>query len=182
MLNLAHNKITGTTGISHPLLEHLDLSFNQITELTNLTEDNLPTLTTLDCHGNALTNAKNIMIPTLRKLYLASNQITTLEGLSHLSQLTTLHLRENQLKSLSGLSDNMLSLQYINLRANPIEEISEVAQLKCLPFLRALILSECPLCETDEYRLEVLIAIRTLERLDKDPYEQDERQDAEEVQ
>lgn len=108
----------------------------------------------------------------------------------------------------------MSSLQYINLRsatystassylsqfrANPIEEISEVAQLKCLPFFRALILSgtmilivcavmfnlfivECPVCETDEYRLEVLIAIRTLERLDKDPYEQDERQDAEEVQ
>ena len=37
------------------------------------------------------------------------------------------------------------------------------------------------MCETDEYRLEVLIAIRTLERLDKDVYEQDERQDAEEV-
>ena len=48
------------------------VTVNQITELTNLTEDNLPTLTTLDCHGNALTNAKNIMIPTLRKLYLVS--------------------------------------------------------------------------------------------------------------
>ena len=42
-------------------------------------------------------------------------------------------------------------------------------------------IAECPVCETDEYRLEVLIAIRTLERLDKDVYEQDERQDAEEV-
>ena len=84
----------------------------------------------------------------------------------------------------------------IQFRGNPIEEISEVANLKCLPFLRALILSgnrivvpyccatiivDCPVCETDEYRLEVLIAIRTLERLDKDVYEQDERQDAEEV-
>jgi len=45
---------------------------NQITEFTDLTEDNLPTLTTLDCHGNALTNVKNINIPTLRKLYLVS--------------------------------------------------------------------------------------------------------------
>ena len=43
------------------------------------------------------------------------------------------------------------------------------------------IIVDCPVCETDEYRLEVLIAIRTLERLDKDVYEQDERQDAEEV-
>lgn len=46
----------------------------------------------------------------------ANNQINTLEGLSHLSQLTTLHLRENQLKSLTGLTENMSSLQYINLR------------------------------------------------------------------
>lgn len=181
VLNLSHNKITSTTGISHPLLEHLDLSFNQIREFTNLNGDNLPTLSILDCHGNAITSATGINIPTLHKLYLASNQMNTLEGLSHLNQLTTLHLRENQLKSLSGLSESMSSLQYINLRANPVEEISEVAKLKCLPFLRALVLTECPVCETDEYRLEVLIAIRTLERLDKDVYEQDERQDAEEM-
>lgn len=48
------------------------VTVNQITELTDLTENNLPTLTTLDCHGNALTNANNINIPTLRKLYLVS--------------------------------------------------------------------------------------------------------------
>lgn len=47
----------------------------------------------------------------------ASNQIDTLEGLTHLTQLTTLHLRENRLKSLSGLSENMSALQYINLRS-----------------------------------------------------------------
>ena len=46
------------------------VTVNQITEFTELTEQNLPTLITLDCHGNALTDAKNINIPTLRKLYL----------------------------------------------------------------------------------------------------------------
>ena len=30
---------------------------------------------------------------------------------------------------------------YGQFRANPVEEISEVAKLRCLPFLRALILS-----------------------------------------
>jgi len=106
---------------------------NQIAELSNLSETNLPTLTTLDCHGNALTTAKNINIPTLQKLYLvrtawggcgcvrgvalqATNQINTLEGLGHLAQLTTLHLRENQLKTLDGLMEQMSALQYINLR------------------------------------------------------------------
>jgi len=46
----------------------------------------------------------------------ATNQINTLEGLGHLAQLTTLHLRENQLKTLDGLTEQMSALQYINLR------------------------------------------------------------------
>ena len=52
------------------------VAVNQITELTDLTEQNLPTLTTFDCHGNALTNVKNINIPTLRKLYVVSSYST----------------------------------------------------------------------------------------------------------
>ena len=36
--------------------------------------------------------------------------------------------------------------------------------------------------EVDDYRLEVLIALRKLERLDKDEFTEDERTDAEEVQ
>ena len=40
---------------------------------------------------------------------------------------------------------------------------------------------ECPLCELDEYRVEALILLRGLERLDKDEYTEDERADAEEV-
>ena len=35
--------------------------------------------------------------------------------------------------------------------------------------------------EVDDYRIEVLIALRTLERLDKDEFTEDERTDAEEV-
>ena len=37
------------------------------------------------------------------------------------------------------------------------------------------------MCELDDYRLEVLIALRKLERLDKDAVTEDERADAEEV-
>ena len=37
------------------------------------------------------------------------------------------------------------------------------------------------MCELDDYRLEVLIALRKLERLDKDAVTEDERVDAEEV-
>ena len=44
-----------------------------------------------------------------------------------------------------------------------------------------LVLLENPVADEDDYRIEVLIALRRLERLDKDEYTEDERQEAEEV-
>ena len=41
--------------------------------------------------------------------------------------------------------------------------------------------AECPVSELDDYRLEVLVALRKLERLDKDEFTEEERADAEEV-
>ncbi len=38
-----------------------------------------------------------------------------------------------------------------------------------------------PISAEDDYRLEVLIALRRIERLDKDEYNDDERQEAEEI-
>ena len=40
---------------------------------------------------------------------------------------------------------------------------------------------ECPVAEVNDYRVEVLVRLRKLEKLDKDPYTEDERADAEEV-
>ena len=42
------------------------------------------------------------------------------EGLEHLSNLSTLHLRDNQIETLSGFSKEMTSLQYLNLRYAPL--------------------------------------------------------------
>lgn len=41
------------------------------------------------------------------------------EGLEKLKNLTTLHLRDNQIDTLSGFSEEMKSLQYVNLRYAP---------------------------------------------------------------
>lgn len=40
---------------------------------------------------------------------------------------------------------------------------------------------DTPLAENNDYRLEVLIAVRRLERLDKDEYMEEERTEAEEI-
>lgn len=82
-------------------------------------------------------------------------------------------------------------------------DIAEVTKLRPLPLLRGLVLADCPISESDDYRLEVitylcvcvqhthslpslppgqmLVALPKLERLDKEQFTEDERADAEEV-
>ena len=48
-------------------------------------------------------------------------------------------------------------------------------------FLQFSFLLENPVADEDDYRIEVLITLRRLERLDKDDYTEEERQEAEEV-
>lgn len=43
------------------------------------------------------------------------------------------------------------------------------------------LLIDCPICDAEDYRIEVLVRLRKLERLDKDQYTDDERGDAEDV-
>ncbi len=103
--------------------------------------NNLPCLRVLDLHANRLTSLAGIHIPTLHKLYAASNKLTQCDGIQSLHQLTTLHVRENQIASLDGFVPSLGALQYLNLRANLVENPSQLTKLKCLPLLRAVVLA-----------------------------------------
>jgi len=181
ILNCSENKITGCEGIAHPLLETLNLGGNQLTDLTTLNATKLARLSQLELKANKLTSTAGVHIVELKKLYLADNLITKIEDLGRLRNLMILHLRNNNLSNLDGFTDNLRQLQYLNLRKNDITSFSEVEKLKCLPMLRALILRQNPVCFEEGYRVEVLVLLRRLERLDQDVYLEDERQEAEEV-
>jgi len=179
--SFSHNKINTTEGVNHPMLEHLILSNNVITEVTGLDASKLTRLHTLELRGNKLESTDGIYLPNVKNLFLAANVIKKIEGMSRCTSLTTLHLRDNQLETLDGFTGDLKELQYINLRGNLLTSVKESQKLKELPFLRALALSENPVADEDDYRLEVLIALRTLERLDKDEYTDEERHEAEEI-
>lgn len=119
----------------------INLTDNKITKLIGLEANNLPCLRILDLHANRLTGIAGIHLPTLHKLYVASNKLTQCDGIQRLHQLSTLHVRENPITSLDGFIPSLGALQYLNLRANSIENMSELAKLKCLPLLRALVLT-----------------------------------------
>ena len=49
-------------------------------------------------------------------------------------------MRDNQIATLDGFAPSLAVLQYLNLRGNVVENMSEVTKLKCLPLLKALVL------------------------------------------
>ncbi|XP_012493281.1 PREDICTED: leucine-rich repeat-containing protein 23 [Propithecus coquereli] len=179
--SFAYNQITDTEGISHPRLGSLDLKGNHIRLVTDLDPQKLISLHTLELRGNQLESTLGINLPKLKNLYLAQNLLKKVEGLENLSNLTTLHLRDNQIETLSGFSGEMKSLQYLNLRGNMVTDLGELAKLRDLPKLRALVLLDNPCTDETDYRQEALVQMAHLERLDKDFYEEEERAEANEI-
>ncbi|XP_075258980.1 leucine-rich repeat-containing protein 23-like [Convolutriloba macropyga] len=180
--NFAKNKIIAAEGVDHPLLETLHLSYNKISSLSSFATLNLTMLHTLELRSNQLRTTKGLVIPTLRNLYLAQNVIKYLEDVDKLCNLQLLHMRDNHIEHLDGFSENNRALQYLNLRSNHVTAKKEIQKLKVLPMLRCVVMAECPISDEDDYRVEVLIALRKkIERLDKDEYTEEERQEAEEI-
>uniref|UniRef100_A0A8C5LFG2 Leucine-rich repeat-containing protein 23 n=1 Tax=Jaculus jaculus TaxID=51337 RepID=A0A8C5LFG2_JACJA len=179
--SFAYNQITDTEGICHPRLESLDLKGNRIRFVTGLDPQKLNSLQTLELRGNQIESTQGLNLPKLKSLFLAQNMLKNVEGLENLSNLTTLHLRDNQITTLSGFSKEMSSLQYLNLRGNMVADLGELAKLRDLPKLRALILMDNPCTEETDYRQEALVQIAHLERLDKDFYEDEDRAEADEI-
>ncbi|NXO03620.1 LRC23 protein, partial [Rhinopomastus cyanomelas] len=181
IISFAQNQIKDLEGITHPLLASLSLKGNEIQTALGLSHGRLFSLKTLELRENTLESTAGLNLPKLKHLYLAQNKIRSLEGLEGLEQLATLHLRNNQLENLDGFCSSMKCLQYLNLRDNGISSLQEVAKLKVLPMLQALVLLGNPCSDEPDYRLEVLVLLPYLQRLDKDLFEPDEQAEANKI-
>ncbi|XP_013766156.1 leucine-rich repeat-containing protein 23 isoform X1 [Pundamilia nyererei] len=188
-LSIAMNQLTDVDGLVGPALESLNLTGNHIQRLNGFQYGSFVNLVTLELRGNHLETTDGINLPHLQQLYLAQNAIKRLEGLEKLERLTTLHLRDNQLESLDGLSPSMKCLQYLNARCmqshgklQSCNAIIDEPALRYIGFLsqslRVLVLSGNPVAENSEYRINVLIVVPQLERLDKNPVFPEERAEA----
>ncbi|KAL7988459.1 hypothetical protein Chor_007378 [Crotalus horridus] len=162
--SFANNHIKDCDGICHPRLVSLNLRGNAIEVLSGLNPNILSNLHTVELRGNSLKSTAGIYLPKLKNLYLGQNAISHLEDLENLEQLTTLHLR-----------DNLIEV------GNAVAQVQELEKLQVLPMLRALVLLENPCSDEAEYRLEALVLLPHLERLDKDFFEEEERNEAAEI-
>ncbi|KAL1516396.1 hypothetical protein ABEB36_000314 [Hypothenemus hampei] len=146
ILNL--NKIEETCDIAQPMLDTLDLGFNQIFT-AQFDDEKLPNLKELSLKGNQLIDLSGSYPKSLEKLFIAENNITKISSLvfSQMSHLTTLYLRDNQIKKLNGFSEFLTELRYLNLRNNSITKLRQFRKLSCLPQLETLIYTGNPVDE-----------------------------------
>lgn len=181
-LSVAVNWLTDMEGLVGPSsLETLNLIGNGIKKISCLEHSSFANLAILELRGNHIETTEGIHLPNLRHLYLAHNVIKHLEGLEKLDRLRTLHLRENQIETLSGLNFNMRSLQYLNVRGNKLADENAIQSLRYVSkTLQILVLLENPVVETSDYRINLVMLLPNLERLDKDPVTSDEKVEAKE--
>ena len=181
-ISLVNNRLISTEGLNHPSLEVLNLSNNELLEVSGLNPSVLVNLHTIELRGNKLTSTAGLGLPSLKKLYLAGNEIYSVVELEKMSGIQVLHMRDNKLESLDGfITPETTSLSSLNLRGNQIQSLEEVKKLKGHTMLRNLTLLENPVCEVDEYRLEILLISKDLIKLDKEEYLEEERRDAEQI-
>ncbi|KAJ3019059.1 Leucine-rich repeat-containing protein 23 [Thoreauomyces humboldtii] len=164
-----------------PLCGFLNLDDNA---LSSLALPEFSSLLHLSVTRNTLESAVPLKTPKLQKLYLSNNPIGKLTNvdLDDKSQLQVLHLRECGLESLAGVGGSdgkgLTGLVYLNLRGNNIHSSAEIDHLAHINTLKILVLSDNPICSHSTYRLEVLARLAKLDRLDKDPITDDEREEA----
>ncbi|KAI9342893.1 hypothetical protein BDR26DRAFT_858945 [Obelidium mucronatum] len=175
--NFAKNQIESIDVTDWPMMAWMNLNENKLTEL-KLPE--FEELLHLEARGNKISTTKGLNARKLEKLYLANNQLTSID-LDDKASLQQLHLRDNKITSLDGLNESHKALSYINLRNNLIESLDDIWRLANLPNLKVLNLTDNPVQKVPNYRIEVIYRCKKLEKLDKEPVTEEEREEAEQL-
>jgi Leucine-rich repeat (LRR) protein len=92
----------------------------------------------------------------------------TLSDISILQEMVNVEVVSMSVNNINSLKDfeNCNKLTELYLRKNDIADLTEVAYIKHLPFLKVLWLCGNPCADVDDYRLKVISVLEKLEKLD----------------
>jgi protein phosphatase 1 regulatory subunit 7 len=143
-LDLYDNLIVNINGLTCPQLENLDLSFNKIRTIDNLSHlselshlylasnkitaihnvERLEKLVVLELGANRIARIEHLP-PNLTQLWLGKNKITSMLGLHGLDNLVILSLQSNSIARIEGLQ-SLVNLQELYLSHNNITKLENL--------------------------------------------------------
>merc|ERR1712118_148946 len=181
-LNLSEHSLTAM-----PALKKVNLAKNEIATCEAFTGHE--GIEELDLSNNALESLAGIgNMPNLKSLSLGKNKISSLEGMAGLPELKSLDLSGNLLEDLAGPWAEAASLTSVNLSGNLLAAAKPFDNLRSLPKLRSLSVSEeCGtgeikknpvVTEPEQTRLEMLICHWRLDIIDGKDVSDEERKNA----
>lgn len=138
-----------------------------------LKRKNAAKLKKLILYSNGLTRIPNLTKVTfLEVLFLADNNISSIIGLEHLHFLKELNLSKNAISFIDRHLQRNVNLEILNLSANPIRYLENIANIFHVKSLEKLFLAdplygECPITSHQcYYRLQIIHYMPSLKELD----------------
>lgn len=129
---------------SYPLLQNLDLSFNEINDIEDDALGRLEILVTLNLSNNNMTTIPTSLPSSLINLHLQNNRITDVQpaAIAQLINLETLNLSGNKITYLPGLP--LPHLLTLNIHSSGLRGLSQ-SVVKTSPNLKDLFLENNPI-------------------------------------
>ncbi|GHF94248.1 leucine-rich repeat domain-containing protein [Thalassotalea marina] len=145
-IDLAFNNITDLSPLAElQSLESLDLQHNHIENLAPLTK--LTNLEQLSLNNNKISDISAInSLEQLLSLNLAHNKLTSIEAMPQSSDLKFLSIAHNQISTLQGIN-NLTALEHLQLEANPIADITDLPVAHSVKSLRLVSTNQDTLAE-----------------------------------
>ncbi|OQR93392.1 hypothetical protein ACHHYP_02578 [Achlya hypogyna] len=173
-LNLANNLFTTVPKLKNPHLKALDLSKNQLPALGG---GDSRSLELLKVNGNQITSLDGLAdFPGLKALEISQNAIADMTTSSELPSIESLIIAqsENQLTGLQGLAA-FPNLTSFKAELNQIATLADIAPLGGLTKLTEVDLTGNAVTDVEHYRLDVLLLVPALRKLDGLAISDDER-------
>lgn len=166
-----------------PNLQVLEVGFSNIAELRFFSQLPLQTLRILHLPGNEITKIEGLShMEQLRELVLDKNKIKQFEEKSFdgLKALRELRVEENGLKSLLHLGP-LPRLRALYLSLNRIGEFGELDRLRPLKHLLVIHMAQNPVARKPQYRAQLLSCVPTARAVDGKEVTAEERERIEQL-
>ncbi|ETV94194.1 hypothetical protein H310_11899 [Aphanomyces invadans] len=162
-VNLSENHLATFPKFKHAFLKDVDLSKNQ---LTTLEDAEGHSIVSLKLNGNQLSAMDGLAnLPALKSVELARNNIAAISLPTDMPNVDHLVLSENKLTTLAGL-EAFPNIASLSIDLNQLATLDVLTTLQQFQFLTDVDLTGNAVTELESYRLDMLLLLPRIKKLD----------------